>query len=162
MLKYFYILSLVFFIACEGPTGPAGKDGVDGIDGQNGLNGSYDKQVRLYFNGRGSTTSHSWISLQESSNIIKFNKLNYSGVDSIIFVATLSGNSEAQLYNVTDNHPLTNSILSAASSALVWRESSNIMSSFPSYEVTIGVQVRVASGTSPATVDTPMLILYRK
>lgn len=162
MLKYFCILSLLFFIACEGPTGPAGKDGVDGIDGQNGSNGGYDKQVRFYFNGRASTTSRNWISLQESANIIKFNKLDYSGVDSIIFVASLSGNCEAQLYNVTDNHPMANSIISSSSSVLVWRETSNVMPSFPFYEITVGIQMRVSSGTGTATLDTPMLILYRK
>lgn len=163
MLKNTIIILFAFFlISCEGPTGPAGKDGTNGVDGVNGINAGYDKQVRIYFNGGLTTSLHNWVFLQENANIIKFNKMNYTGVDSIIFVATLNGNVEAQLFNITDNHPIYNSIISANSTELVWRESPNIFIAFPKYEITVGIQMRVSSGTGVSSISSPMLILYRK
>lgn len=157
-----FIFISALLISCEGPTGPAGKDGTNGIDGKNGTNAGYDKQIRLYFNGNGSTSSNNWVFLQSGANLVKFNKLDYVGVDSIIFIASLKGNTTAQLFNITDNHEIYNSVISSTSSDSNWKETSNIIAGLPKYEITIGVQFRVTSGAGLAEINSPMLILYRK
>lgn len=169
MLKYFFILSFILFIACEGPTGPSGKDGINGINGINGNDGDYDKQIRLIFNGYGTNSTYSWVLIPERGNIVKFNKSFFIGVDSIIFCATLrvqNGNgsapAEARLFNITDNIEISNSIVSSSSSELTWDESANVINSLPNKEITLGIQVRMSGSYGTAEVNTPMLILYRK
>ena len=158
-LHYFVLIFITtFFIACEGPTGPNGKDGVDGINGtngNNGENGGYDKQLRLYFNGYWITNGSAWELLPSYTHLLKFNKLNYVDVDSIIFVATLreqDGNPnntcQVKLFNVTDNADIVNTQLEATGTELVWRESGNIFSVLPSKEITLGIMIKSSDGSS--------------
>jgi hypothetical protein len=160
MLKnILFIVITALLISCEGPTGPNGKDGLNGEDGGN------DKEIRLYFNPSDFySQSNSFMLLPEDFYIVKFNKSNYVGVDSIIFMATLGrgGGAEAKLFNVTDNIDIPNTLLQASGFKFEWRETSNIFTSFPNTEITVGIKLRaVPPGESGGQISSPMLILYR-
>lgn len=134
-----------------------------------------DKQVRIDIAGpalANSTTD--WkVSEFASQHLIKFNKMNYSNVDSITFVPSLvvygvplgaipNAYVYADLYNITDGQSIANSEVSAFAADHVFKESRNIFDQLPSAEKIYGI--RTKSGTAGVSVGTgyrSFLIVYK-
>ena len=159
------IFALVSFYTCfdnEGPAGPPGKDGKDG---------DYDKQICIPFPFTGSYgTSRSQYTYLSSSAIIKFNKNNYIGVDSIIFVPHIDawmGDDNyciAEIFNLTDSTEILNSLVKTNSKNRIWVESGNIYDSFPEKEIDICVRFKSLKDGDDYRVgiNRAWLFLYRK
>ncbi len=153
-----------------GPEGATGPQGPAGPQGPSGPQGPYDKVVRLPF----FTAGVGWVwdqsepfALPARTYIVKFNKQHYVGVDSIIFVATLSSSTSssraaADLYNHTDGMVVTRSEVQTASTSAVWVESGNIFGSLPDKEVTLGIRIRTETAGARALLETGYLVLYRR
>ena len=118
MIKNGIVLFIIFafFMYCEGPTGPKGENGIDG------KNGYYDRQIRLNIFDVWTSISTEWELTPQTLHLIKFNKMNYTDVDSILFVALLYVHEESdsnnachvKLYNVTDSVDIDNAEISSA------------------------------------------------
>jgi hypothetical protein len=114
-----------------------------------------DKQVRIEVGSPNfGTSSTDWtLSSYPSYNLIKFNKLDYSNVDSITFVPSLvafgpdplspgTATVYAQLYNVTNSQPITGSDVSAVAPNYTFHESRNIYDHLPIGEKTYAIRVK--------------------
>jgi hypothetical protein len=101
-------------------------------------------------------------------DLIKFNKNNYPGVDSITFVCnsyvTSSGTTATiQLYNLTDNLPINNSTITTGQLyPPSFLETGNLYNSLPNSTVRIGISLK--SSKSGVDVESYLcfLYLYRK
>lgn len=164
---------LIVFLGCEGPqgeigpVGPAGIKGEDGTQGPPGLDGNSDKQIRIDLPGSFGANDTTW-NLDESYNeIIKFNAHNYTGVDSVILVASLytydsTANCIFELYNMTDNQPILNSQIQTNSTTFNWYISNNIFSSFPNKEITIRGRIKSSVNGISVQKIRSYILLYRK
>ena len=104
--------------------------------------------------GSGSLKSTVWIDIPGLEVNVDRNK--YSEIESIIFEATIwpeggNGKAYARLKNVTDNNPLTESIISSASVSGELKSSGNIP--FPAGSKKYGVQVKSDIENFPAHVE---------
>jgi hypothetical protein len=130
-----------------------------------GLDGVSDKQIRFPIGTNISSNATTATRAASQYDLIKFDKRNYIQVDSIIFSSRMrsalpTDSCIVELFNVTDNQVVSNSILYSKSETFVWQDSKNIFSSLPNKEVTLSVQVRSKKG---ATVEggQSFLFLYR-
>jgi hypothetical protein len=105
-------------------------------------------KIDLYTGGSSQSTSNSEGQTYESKILYKnFNIKNYQGCDSIVFVASLktySGNNRCylELYNLTDDTAITNSILSTYFTNLTWIESPNLFDSFTEKDIDLTLKLR--------------------
>jgi hypothetical protein len=127
-----------------------------------------DKLIILPINWSANTTSTTPVS---GIGVVKFNKANYPGVDSIILVCNpYVGNSNntavVQLLNFTDNAVVNNSTISTSNlfstSAQAYLSSGNVFSSLPNYEVALGVSLKSGSEGIFAATGSCYLYLYRR
>ncbi len=147
--------------------GPAGPQGPAGQNGQNGQDGSSDKQIRLVIEPYISTSTTAGMKYM---GLIKFDKRNYAGVDSIIFVSNVySGNVSShgivELYNFTDSVVINHSLLQSnqPQSPASYVQTGNIYSDLPEKEVDLGIWVRSeTAGIIGGTYLSSHLFLYRK
>jgi hypothetical protein len=165
MLKKGLIILFAFLLAaCEGPIGTNGKDGVDGKDGD------YDKQIRLEFTTISAYDTREWTITPGYMHITNFNKSYYNGVDSIIFCASIHHHGDItdtdtmyiDLYNITDNVEISNTILSSTNYYKVsnWVHTVNIYNSLPDKEIELAIRTKM-NKTKTMIVDA-VLFLYRK
>jgi hypothetical protein len=106
----------------------------------------------------------------EDGYLIKFNKLNYANVESIIFVPSMAAWSApdqpttcfVQLFNLTDNVAINNSELQSSVRAFVFQESGNILNDLPSKEVTLAMRVRTTNPNQPVSVGKSYLFINKK
>jgi hypothetical protein len=153
-LNLIFLIIILFGISCKGSEGPAGPSG------------DSDKQIRINFGGTWGTNSTSWqFSPYAAFDLIKFNKANYIGVDSIVFACCLvSGSSNdtcfAELYDITDSVSIQNTVLQTNSISWIYQYSGNIYSMLPSKEITLTIRLKnQTSGFASATSS--ILFLYR-
>lgn len=132
----------------------------------NGADGSSDKQIFLPIPNAGSNTSSSTPVI--TGSLIKFNKDNYAGVDSIIFVADpyvadVSNTSIVELYNITDGEIITNSKLSSSSlfNQRSFIQTGNLYNNLPGKEIIIGIRQYSAKEGFFAASGSSYLFLYR-
>jgi hypothetical protein len=111
-----------------------------------------DKQVRLEVGESNvGTNSPDWFNTPfQTFRLIKFNKLNYSNVDSITFVPSMytpiaSNKVYVQLYNWTDNVEIANSELTSNTTDYIFIESKNIFDQLPNKEITLGIRLKSES-----------------
>ena len=149
ILSVLLLAMIISGIGCKGNTGPTGPAGAPGGN---------DKEIRLSFSATQGTawSDTNWHSDAAQVAIYRFNKNNYVGVDSIIFVALLeTADSTApctmRLFNLTDSAMIQGSLISSSSRSLFLVQSSNISSSLPGKEITIVPQVK--SGKSGVQVQ---------
>ena len=153
-------LILIVLVACKGPKG---------LQGSPGEEGKCDRQIRIDFDFRGdayTSTSETRRLLVPHTYLIKFNKHYYTGVDSIIFVVLLaSGESEhyamVDLFNITDNLSIANSLIHTKSTSPVWLEFVNIYDYLPDEEITLGVRLWTEHNGKMVYVYSASLFLYR-
>ena len=110
---------------------------------------SGDKQTRLEIGeSNNSTSSTDWYSASfQTYRLIKFNKLNYSNVDSITFVPSLytsdiTNKVYVELYNWTDNVEINNTHMSSNTKDWIFKESVNIYDQLPNKEITLGIRFK--------------------
>ena len=135
----------------------------------NGQNASSDKQILLPINFSANTTSTIPVI---GGELVKFSKKNYPNVDSIILVANpyigdATNTAIVELYNITDNVPITNSIIISSNlpgntTIRPFLLSSNVYNSLPDKEITLGISLKSGSQGKFAASGTCYLILYRK
>lgn len=146
--------------------GENGHEGPMGQDGQDGLDGNTDKQIRLKLEFGGNTTSATPVI---GVALIKFSKKNYVGVDSIIlvanpYVADQTNTAIVELYNITDNEPVSNSMLTSNNlySDTGYWQTGNIYNGLPDKEITLGLSMRSANQGMFAASGLCYLLLYRR
>lgn len=108
-----------------------------------------DKQVRIDVGESNvGTNSTDWYNTPfKTYRLIKFNKLNYTNIDSITFVGSLytpdvSNKVYVQLYNWTDNVEIGNSILISNVDDWIFKESRNLYNQLPDKEIILGIRVK--------------------
>lgn len=127
-----------------------------------------DKLIILPINFGGNTTSST---PTKGIGLVKFNKNNYPGVDSIIlvcnpFVGNVGNTAIVQLINMTDNVVLnnstvtTNNLYSLDESAYL--SSGNVFNALPNYDISLGINFRSGNENMFAATGTCYLYLYRK
>lgn len=132
-----------------------------------------DKQIMLYLPEPIGSLDTTWG--PGIFNIYHFNKANYAGADSVIFMANPNvfgdptNYSQVCLYDLTDSVPIAGSTLSSnTSSQNVFLQTGNIYNALPNKEITLTIALRGtksevnAGGTSAAQVSTCYLFLFRK
>lgn len=129
---------------------------------------SGDRQIRLQIVSIGTgwpdTTwwgPGAWRSLQ------KFDKRNYPGVDSAIWIgyfypASGGGRAHIQLYNYTDSLAIAGSELISDSLGTIPVQSGNIFKALPDHEVTLGFRMRSDSVGTYVLCDMVELYLFRR
>jgi hypothetical protein len=134
-------------------------------NGQNGQSNN-DKQILLPINWSANTTNTTPVI---GGQLLKFSKLNYPGVDSIIlvtnaYVGDASNTSIVELYNITDNVPITNSTITTNNlySATGFLQTGNLYGALPDKEITVGISLRSGTAGKFAATGDPYLILYRR
>lgn len=106
-----------------------------------------------------------------------FNKNNYVGTDSVIFVCSgynygnsgaAAGSFVADLFDVTDNVPITGSSItvsdstaSAGSPNFAYHVSPNILSILPPLPITLAVRITSSSATNNAVSGDALLLIYK-
>ena len=164
-------IALLFLTAATilGFSGCKGDKGDTGPIGPSGPTGSSDKQTRLVFSqvpfGTADTT---WISAPSWFALLNFSKLDYPGVDSIVFVAfagtldTSTATGALRLKDSTNNIVISNSMVTAHGPGIISVQSGNIFGLLPTTAITIIPQIRNERQGSGFKSERMELILYRK
>jgi hypothetical protein len=135
----------------------------------NGIDGGFDEQIRLiilgYTNFSGASTSSSRL----IGELIDFDKRNWIGVDSIVFVPKILSETNtpafAELYDLTNDKIIANSTVSTTSNSVMHIKSDNIYDNLPEEEIDLTVQIRAENSnpnTSANVRGRSYLMLYRR
>ncbi len=128
-----------------------------------------DKQIVMTVGGP--TDAYSSAPKSNDIRIIKFNKNNYPGVDSIVFIVQPfsydpSFESIVELYNFTDQVSIIESSLSSnqpsVNDNLKYLETSNLFNNLPDKEITLGIRIYSSKDDSHVSCGYSYLVLYRK
>ncbi len=168
-LVFGFLAGFLAIVIASGISGCKGDKGDPGPTGTTGPIGSYDKQIRLVFSiiPHG-TLDTAWIELSSWYALVNFNKLNYPGVDSIVFLAfagTLDTSTAAcslRLYNLTDRTVIQNSMVTASGPDIRLVRTPNIYASLPQGEITIIPQIKSSRQGGVVKAERLELVLYRK
>jgi hypothetical protein len=143
------------------------------------VDSNLDRQLMLSFGSVDYGNINSTPSLV-FAKIYKFNKHDYSGVDSIVFMAnpnmSFAGNPGfdhtdsciVTLYNVTDNVPIAGGqFRSNNTDANVFVQTGNLYNALPDKEITLGIMIQstkdeTANSVTAAQVSRAYLFLFRK
>lgn len=160
MSKFAKIIIVIFisFLCYQctiNEVGPPGRDGGD---------------LELRFalgNPESTTASQDTIRIDDRYNLIRFDKRNYTLVDSIVFTSRMRAAIDQDtcivlLRNVTDNNFINAATLRSDTTAFQWVNSNNIFEALPNRAVDLGV-VLVSKRTG-AIVEggQSYLFLYRR
>ncbi|MBS1911214.1 MAG: hypothetical protein JST22_04450 [Bacteroidetes bacterium] len=128
-----------------------------------------DRQIRLpiTLQGYGYRDTTWWGSANLDNTLPKFDKRNYQGVDSIIWIASISTSTatvpiRAQLYNLTDSVAIAGSEISTFSTRPVVVQSGNIFAALPDHEITLGYRMRSEGANVYVQLDGALLFMYRR
>jgi hypothetical protein len=134
-------------------------------------NGEVGSELRIGFNLSGtssfSTTSNLIINTDGRFVIPNFNLDNYVGADSVAIGAMLSTantatNCSLELYDVTNNAAISNSLISTNNTSETWVYSStNFIADLPSGSVNLGLRLSSDNGAS-VTVRNPRIFIFWK
>lgn len=135
-------------------------------------NGNYaglDKVVRLPLYEMGTAAFGNYGSTEGFfiTGVDKFDKTNWVGVDSIVFVTSMKTSDAAftgyvDLYDVTNDRVIENGTVSTNSTEMVRVFSSNIYKNLPSEEIELAFQLRSVNNTVNTYMGkTSYLLLYR-
>ena len=145
-------------VVCNGATGANGEGGSGSNDP--------DKQIVIPLNMMTANTGSSTPIVVGSYPF--FSKLNYPGVDSIVFVGQPYINPQetnsviVELYDLTNNRPIANSAISSNQGLGGFTVSKNIYSSLPDEEITLGISIRSEHEGMFAGIYTLYLYMYRR
>jgi hypothetical protein len=137
----------------------------------NGIDGGFDEQIRLLMLSGATGINTRGGAPRIGGELIDFDKRNWIGVDSIVFIPRLSAEMPnnaviAELYDLSNNRIIDNSIVSTNSTELIHVESQNIFSDLPEEEIDLAIRVTSEniSGTNVLTgyvLANSYLMLYR-
>ena len=134
----------------------------------NGIDGGFDEQIRLIILGYTNFSGASTSSNRLIGELIDFDKRNWIGVDSIIFVPRMlsvtNTTAYAELYDLTNDKVITNSTVSTSSTSVMHIKSNNIYDNLPEEEIDLTVQIRAENSnpnTSVSVRGRSYLMLYR-
>lgn len=157
-----FVASIIIF-SCKGPQGPVGPHGPAGSDA---IDSMYIKELRLDLKFSASTNVDSWTASMFC--YYKFDKRNYPGVDSIIFIAfpyTLDTNtySMVKLFNWDTGEDIPNSIIQSnhLPADNFYVASVNLYKYLPDSAINIGIKMKISNKGS-AYANNTYLCLYRK
>lgn len=134
-----------------------------------GIDGGFDEQIRLviYSSKGGACTCGA---NRFEGDLIDFDKRNWVGVDSIIFIPSMYADlaefpAFAELYDQTNNQVIANSTVSTSSTRATHVKSINIYDNLPEEEVDLSIQIRTENPNINATgtvlTGKSYLMLYR-
>lgn len=130
-----------------------------------------DKEVRLVFPFQYWSTNQTHFDLLPSfTHLIRFNKTNYSNLNSITFYASIATESldntvEVELFNVTDTVSVNNTSLQASTAKTTMINyklvlTDNILNELPEKEIDLAVRLK-SKNSNYVYVWTPFLLLKR-
>jgi hypothetical protein len=133
----------------------------------NGKDGNRDVETRVSIEFFANTTSTEWV---KGIGIYGFNKENYAGVDSIVFVGApysgdLSNNSIVELYDFTANQAITGSLIKSNRDYDSRKQifTSNLYNAIPSGSRDLGIRLRSeVEGKFSGLPGNCFLYLYRR
>lgn len=153
------LLTACFLLACKGDKGDAGPAGPVGTT---------DKQIRLtFFSVLGIGRTDTVYYTLPNYLLVKFNKSNYTDVDSITFAAVGRSDSSnvfctLELFNVTDSLRIQGSSIQTNSKVFKLFESNNIVSILPNKEIALAISIRSSKQGTLVEVQQAHLFVYRK
>jgi hypothetical protein len=110
--------------------------------------------------------------IQPYGAVVRFNKLNYPGVDSITFIANPAVNDNGNfaivtLYNLTDNLPINNSSIKSTHVSAIdpmspYFETGNIYNFLPNHTVTLAITLQSGIQGSFCESGYAAIYLYRR
>ncbi|MCW3111825.1 MAG: collagen triple helix repeat [Segetibacter sp.] len=123
-----------------------------------------DKMIVLPIPAGGNTTQTNDLII---GDLIKFNKNNYPGVDSIImvsyaYVGNQTNTSIVQLYNITDQAPIANGQIKTNNLYGNYSQTGNVFNSLPDHEITLGISYRSGNDGMFAGTGATYLYLFRR
>lgn len=136
----------------------------------NGVDGGFDEQIRLtiYESPTFSiSTTSSTMGTTLGQGLIKFDITSWVGVDSVIFMPNFNTSNGsvtafAELYDGTNDSVIVGTSISTNNTSFMLYESANIYSQLPKEEITLFMQLRIASSSANAqTTGQSYLFLYR-
>ncbi len=182
-IMFFIIFLLLMLNGCvggsDGDQGPQGEQGSQGQQGEQGSTGAqgpqglpgvgvYDKQIRFEYDFQDFlvATNTSWVMSPNACLLTKFNIENYIGVNRIVFSAAIesangANNCFVELYDLTNDVPISQSTVQTNSTTVVWVDTINIFSQFPDEEITLGVRIRSEINGIQVRCRRVALFLYR-
>lgn len=130
---------------------------------------NHDKLLRIPIARHGIPAfSTEWVvSWEPTFSILDFHKDDYVGVDSIVFVPSLStgdSNNKAivELYNKTDDEPIENSHIESNSTGYNYHYSKDIYDDLPSKRIELGIRIKSETdGVAVATGLVSYLFIYK-
>ena len=139
----------------------------------NGIDGGIDEQIRLSFGNSFLVSSSSdWIfSNNETEHLLKFNKLNYTNVDSIVVATRLATTNSSvkcfsELFNITESAPIPNTQLESTvlnTEPFEYVFSGNIYDDLPDSEINLVLRIRSElEGTAVIGGFPTYIFIYRK
>ena len=147
---------IIALIGCNSNSGP----------NDSSSDSTYDKQVRLKFDGGLTTIISDYKDVNYYSSLIRFNIDYYPIVDSVIFSTLMStedstNNCIVDLYNYTDGVEIANSEISTSSKKSIWVSSGNLLDKLPHKEITLLARVKSENGTSFVKQSLSYIFIYR-
>ncbi|MEQ8926941.1 MAG: hypothetical protein RLO81_14065, partial [Fulvivirga sp.] len=136
----------------------------------NGVDGGFDEQIRLtiYESPTFSiSTTSSTMGTTLGQGLIKFDITSWVGVDSVLFMPNFNTSNGsvtafAELYDGTNDSVIVGTSISTNNTSFMLYESANIYSQLPKEEITLFMQLRIASSSANAqTTGQSYLFLYR-
>lgn len=140
--------------------GPQGEQGIAGI------NAPCDKQIRLSITNSVNGVNSIIGEISDRAFIRKFKSDNYADIKSIIFSAKItttdpSSNCLVDLYNLTDDEPIPNSLIQSTNLNGEFVESDNIIDDFPDTEIDIAIRIRSEIDGVWVNIHSAEIYLYR-
>ena len=133
----------------------------------NGVDGGFDEQIRLIIFNSGTNNSGT-STTRQLGDLINFDKRNWVGVDSIVFIPRIFSSSAtntafAELYDLTNGAVISNSTVSTTSTTATNLESINIYDDLPESEIDLTIQIQSEDPGNTALLNgKSYLMLYRK
>lgn len=135
----------------------------------NGIDGGFDEQIRLVIYSSKVAACTCGANRFEG-DLIDFDKRNWVGVDSIIFIPSMYADltgfpAFAELYDQTNSQVIANSTVSTSNTTATHVKSINIYDDLPEEEVDLSIQIRTENPNINATgtvlTGKSYLMLYR-
>lgn len=126
------------------------------------------KQLKIdLFSGGGSpsTLSSDGIIFESQIKYKDFNIGNYKNCSKIIFIASIKS-SEAnndcylELYNLTDDIEISNSLVSTNTTELEWVESDNLIGSFPNKNIDLSLKLKTQNDGIGVSLRSASIYVY--
>lgn len=135
----------------------------------NGVDGGFDKQIIINFPDGSLHDDTSYTFSPKTGRLLDFDITNYSNIDSIAFDANCfvrysKGTATIELYDLTNDTPIANTMISFGESKMTRKTTSkNFMNDLPNAPITLVIRGKINSlDAAFGAVIKPRLVIYRK